>query len=979
MGIAKEARCVGLAFLMGWLFVHGDALWGQQQETQSTGETATSTSTASSRIDESQLVGLPLQGRSYTQLATLEAGVSDTSATAASRGIGGGGLNVAGGRNTSNIFLLDGTNIMTLGNIVPRSAAGVQLGSDAVLQVQVFSTTYSAEYGRGSGGILNTITRSGTPEFHGTLFEYFRNSKLDARNFFDPGEPPPFKRNQIGFTFTGPIRKERTFFMGSFEAMRDRLTDTDVSFFPDREARQGIITDRDGIVTRTIERVNPDVIPYLNLMPIPNGDRVGGGVGENRAARFLPTDENFFTVRLDHEISQRDSLFARYTFSDATSNSPADSFLFKRFAESRQQYLTLVASHIFSSRTLTSFRFGYTRPTSRADTFSSIEIPESLFFVQGGPRFGRIEIPSLTTLGTFTTLPEVNIVNTFQFADDVVAQRGSHALKFGAQLHRYRWFTFSSRNFGGLWSFNSLESFLDGGPEGGRGTSVSVALPGSSSKVDFRQTLAGFYIQDEYRVTPRLLLSLGLRYEFITRVREKDGRSQFLVDPLRDPEIQVGHYIASNPSPRYPVPRVGLSWSPWGHRDTVIRGGFGLFNDQIVEYLVDRPKTSVPWFLLAEKPNLGSEEFLRSFPNILEVATGASASARVMDYEHITTPRVMRYNFAVQDELPGGWRVQASYVGARGIHLFRSYGVNKFPFPEVREDGSLFFPPDPNLTPINPAFRNIEVTSSDSQSFYNSLQLAARKTVGQGLSLRASYSFGKSVDDASRLSPNAQYGFDRTLERGLSSSNIRHRLVFNYFYTLPFGSGQRWWNSGIASRIFRGWRLGGILRFRTGTPFNPQVSVRYPDFLFEPTRPNLKAGQDLSNITEGVTAGCGFDPETGRFVVEPGQMLGTRELYFDPCVFEVPPPGTMGNVGRNTLTGPSVFNMDLSISREFAVDSKRRLQFRAEIFNLPNHTNFGRRSSLVFRGTGRRNLSAGRITSTSTTSRQIQFALRLSF
>ncbi len=232
-------------------------------------------------INESLLAGLPLNGRSYTQLATLEAGVSDSSAASASRGVGGGNLTVSGSRSFANTFLLDGTNIMDTGNRAPRSAAGVQLGSDAVLQVQVFSTNYGAEYGRGSGGVLNSITRSGSNEFHGTLFEYFRNSKLDARNFFDQdSEPPPFKRNQFGATVTGPIRKGKTYFTASFEELLDRLSQTELDTFVDAEARQGVITNAQGEPVRQIT-VSPAVKPYLAVMPIPRGGARGWRVQQS--------------------------------------------------------------------------------------------------------------------------------------------------------------------------------------------------------------------------------------------------------------------------------------------------------------------------------------------------------------------------------------------------------------------------------------------------------------------------------------------------------------------------------------------------------------------------------------------------------------------------------------------------------------------------------------------------------------------------
>jgi hypothetical protein len=434
--------------------------------------------TPTEQINQTQLSGLPLNGRSYNQLATLQAGVSDPSGGSASRGGGSGSLTVVGGRSTSNTFLLDGTNIMDAQNQVPRSAAGVQLGSDAVLQVEVLSAQYGPEHGRTAGGVLNSITRSGTPELHGTLFEYLRNSKLDARNVFDPGsEPTPFKRNQFGATVTGPVWKDRTFFMASYEGLRDRLTETNVNFLPDALARQGILTDCSGNVLERITYRNPQtgaeeagvhprVKPYLDFYPLPDSNCRGGGIAEKAGPQFQPTSENFFTARLDHKISDRDSLFVRYTFDDATSQSGQENFLWTQLTESRQQYATLVASHIFDPRRLISFRLGYTRPTENTDDVELLEIPQSFFFVPDAPHLGQINVPSMTPLGSSPVQPGENITNTFQVASDAIIQSGAHSLRFGGQVHRYRWDSDSQFMRSGLWGFNSLESFLEGGPRG---------------------------------------------------------------------------------------------------------------------------------------------------------------------------------------------------------------------------------------------------------------------------------------------------------------------------------------------------------------------------------------------------------------------------------------------------------------------------------------------------------------------------------
>ena len=922
-----------------------------------------------SQINESQLIGLPLNGRSYSQLATLQSGISNPSSASASRGTSGGGLNVVGGRSTSNSFLLDGTNIMNAENQVPRSAAGVQLGSDAVLQVQVFSANYGADYGRGSGGVLNSITRSGTSEFHGNLFEYFRNSKLDARNFFDFGpKPPPFKRNQFGFTLTGPIKQEKTFFMVGFEAMRDRLSESNIDYFLDKQARLGIITETDGSITKV--DVNPDVVPYLELIPIPKGQPIGRGIAEYEGVRFLPTDESFFTVRVDHKISDRDSFFTRYTFDDATSISSQGAVDFTLLNESRQQYLTLVESHIFSPSLLTSLRFGYTRPVIATDNLSTIDIPTSLYFVPGAPKFGTLRLPGMTGFGHNLVAPETNTGNTFQFAGDLLVARGAHAIKTGMELHRYRWDTSSSWNQGGSWVFNSLESFLKGG---GPGTSLTVALPGSDNSRAFRQSLVGLYVQDSYRMRSNLQVNMGLRYEFATLIHDTQGRTASLPDPIRDSQMRVGPFLDHNPSLRNFAPRLGITWAPAAAPNTVITTGFGIYYDQLLEYVVDARKNSTPFYTVVVKQNFTYSPPPDTFLNALKAAAGGTPSnlAQVLDDSNLTTPMVLRYNFSIQHPLPGEWRAQASYVGARGNHLFRTYERNLAPIPVVQPDGSLFFPPYDPKGPdnrVNPAFGAITMLGSDAQSFYNSLQLSLSKRSSQGNSVQASYTLSKSIDDASssggdtvESTTSSQYGLMRFLDRSLSDFDIGHRFVVSYFYNLPFGQGRTWLNSGLLSSIFEGWRVGGIMSFRTGTPYSIEVRLRKDGYLFSATRPNLVPGRSNNPV------------------------IGERLKYFDPTAFSAPPKGTLGNLGRNTVIGPSQFNMDISLQKEFSIDSRRRLEFRAEVFNLPNHTNFNRTTSstvVVFTGdpdNPKASPNAGRLDQTSSTARQIQFALRLSF
>ncbi|MBI1956529.1 MAG: TonB-dependent receptor, partial [Acidobacteria bacterium] len=857
------------------------------------------------------------------------------------------------------------------------SAAGVQLGSDAIAQVQVFSANYSAAYGRGSGGVLNSISRSGTEEFHGTLFEYLRNSKLDARRFIDGPQPPPFKRNQFGFTLTGPLAKDKTYFMGSFEAMRDRLSTTSVDFFPDAFVRKGIIKDKDGnTLNACVYEQNkpacvfPKVLPYLNLYPIPNGATVGDGIAENRAPVFQPTNENFFVVRVDHKISDKDSFFARYSFDDATSISSGPSFLYRTKTLSRQQYLTLVESHIFSLSAVNSFRLGYTRPVSFTVDDTTFQVPPDLFFVPGAAKFGSISVPGLTSFGPSGGSPESRMMNSFQFADNLLLQRGDHALQFGFDIHRYRWDVYNQTQKFGEWTFNSLPSFLQGGPSG---TRLNVALPGSNNQKALRQTLLGFYAQDEFRLRPNLRLSLGLRYEFSTIIHDKDGKTAAVRDPIHDSGPTIGLYFAKNPSLLDFSPRWGLRWSPGGSGNTVVNAGFGIYYDQMIEYVVHQSRSSVPFHTRVSRVNFNATT---TFPNAVAAVLEDSTKplAQTPDYNHAADTMVLRYDFNVEQQLPGGWTGRAAYVGARGNHVFRSAEINQIPVPIVRGDGSLCFPPEATVVlpeqvypscpavskeragPVNPAFSSIQLITGDAQSFYNALQLSASKNLSRGFSIQGNYTYSKSVDDASthQDSGYSQYGLVRSIARGLSNFDIRHRLSVNYFYTLPFGGGR----SGVLPYLFGAWRLGGILAVRSGSPFSPEINVPTRGYLFSASLPNLNPGQSNNPVRGGT------------------------ERYFDPSAFSVPLPGTLGNVGRNTITGPSVFNVDISLQKEFLIDAKRRLQFRAEFFNLPNHTNLDKPgNTTVFSGAypGRLNPTVGRIRSTATTARQIQFALRFSF
>ncbi|PYR83523.1 MAG: hypothetical protein DMG19_18895, partial [Acidobacteria bacterium] len=353
-------------------------------------------------------------------------------------------------------------------------------------------------------------------------------------------------------------------------------------------------------------------------------------------------------------------MFGRYTFDDANSDQAGDTYAFAIRTKTRRQFLTLVESHVFNPRLLSSVRFGFTRPVDSSDAVSTIDIPRSLYFVADAPHFGQITIPGMSAFGPTNYMPSRNHAKTLQFSGDVLAQKGGHGLKLGLEVHRYDTLIFSSSSKNATWAFNSLDSFLEAGPQG---TSLTVALPGSDNTKDYRQTLVGLYGQDEYKIRSNLQLSLGLRYEFTTLIHERFGRDSFLVNPVRDTQVQVGPLLKSNPSLRNFSPRLGLAWSPGGSRNTVVRADFGIYYDEILAYVFDLLKSGLPFFRAATRTNFDSS---RTFPDAVLAATevGTPLRAQNLDYQHMASPTVLRYNLTVQRKLSRDSNVQIGYVGA---------------------------------------------------------------------------------------------------------------------------------------------------------------------------------------------------------------------------------------------------------------------------------------------------------------------------
>ena len=914
------------------------------------------TGAVSGLIGEKEIRDLPLNGRSFQQLALLQPGVA--AALAAGNDVVGGRtpkISINGARPEQNNFLLDGTDINNVYNKTPGSAAGVLLGVESVLEFQVLTNAYSAEFGRAAGGVINAVTRSGTNQLHGSAFEFHRNSALDARNFFDPpSQPKPaFKRNQFGAVLGGPIRRDRTFFFLAYEGLIERLGVTGVTAVPDDNARRGILP---GGRTVTLHSAIP---AYLEtLFPHANGRSLGGGAAEYLFSDTQPTDEHYFQARLDHRFSPADTFFARVTHDRGNVDriAPDKPPINVQPERTRNTYVTLEHQHTFSAMLLNTLRMGLNRSVSLADNRRTIDIPASMSWIPGDP-FGYLTIRGMVTemAGDFR-LPRDDRLNNWQLGDTVILTKGRHSARAGVQAQYLQFDQHTTSQVGGIVNFANLESFLQG-----RAISVDFAVPG---KIDpdrrYRQWLLAGFVQDDVRLGRRLTANVGLRYEFVSVPTEADGKISNLRHVL-DPQLTVGDPWHNNPSLKNWAPRLGLAWDPFGSGKTSVRAGFGLFYDEILpKYYFFSGSLNPPFTTRTSILN-------PPFPNVLaNFNPDAPIRAQLQTVNaDLRTPYIMQFNVSVQRALPGGWEVMLGYVGSRGKNLLRLGDANLAP--ETIVNGVKVYQ---GTTRRNPNFAGIWQRVTDAQSFYNSLQVSAQRRTSAGWRAQVSYTFSRSVDDSSGINSQdfsnvVQYGmdwYDPLRDRGLSAFDARHNLTANWTWDLPVARASK----GVTAALLKGWQVNNITTIRSGHPFTAQLGFNRSG--------NLNTTSFSMHERPDLKPGCSNNP-----------ILGGPDRYFDVDCFQLQPAGQRGDLGRDTLIGPGLVAIDLALVKTFALGGERSLQVRAECFNLPNHPNFAVPTGrTVFTGVNPDGTPIvaptwGRITSTVTTSRQIQLGVKLAF
>ncbi|MGA2596982.1 MAG: carboxypeptidase regulatory-like domain-containing protein [Bryobacteraceae bacterium] len=957
----------------------------------------TTTSSVSGLVGERQIKDLPLNGRSFDNLIALNPGAVNYSALKSPQTSTSDGntFSVDGRRTYENLILLNGIEYTGSSQLAvsPGGVSGELLGIDAIREFNVLTDTYGAEYGKRAGAQVSVVTQSGADRLHGSIFEFLRNSDLDARNFFDLASVPPFRRNQFGGALGGPIKKDKWFLFGNYEGFRQSLALSSVSVVPDTEARLGLLPNASGVYT-PVAKLNPAMLQYMQLWPTPNGGElmVNGlptGVAKSYNNPKQTIREDFGTLRSDYVLSERDTFSTAYTIDDGDGLFPQADPLFGSYETLRSQVASVEETHVVSPAILNTFRAGFSRAAFNYDSFPLASFPPAVDFVTGLGPGGIVVGGGVTTTagGTITSAGPNNAANVwnrrnlFTYTDGVQLVKGRHQIAAGVWFQRLQDNEDSASRQLGQASFASLTTFLQGN------VTSFQAVP-DANELGWRSLFGAVYFEDAIKLLPHLTFQAGLRYEFTTGWNEESGRAaNYLTDSngilITTPRVGSSVFTQNNATHLF-GPRVALAWDVLGNGKTAIRAGYGTYYS-----LID----DLSFLLNSIPPYNGSLSKTGSLPSLVPITPGVPPPAGAIFapqgvQANAKTPAVQRWNFTVEQQLNHDTSLRVAYVGSFGYHGLLSIDPNTIPaqicsdpsgcsaggvstpaslsgIPHTVPQGAQYIP-GPGATRPNPNLGAGFFWYTEGNSSYNALQLEVIHRFRKGLQFRANYTRSKDLDMNSGLTGaqannQAQMVLDRNnLHRdwGPSAYNIPDQVNISGTYELPFGKGRRWANNfgTLGDRLVSGWQFNTIVTLLSGFPFTPQIgSNRSGDGdTRNPDRPSL-------------------NPAFSGPVV-----LGNPNQWFNPNAFVQPAAGTYGDLGRGVYSGPGLAGVDASLFKDTAIAERLNLQFRAEFFNVLNHPNFGTPNATVF-SSGAISPSAGLITTTATTSRQIQFGLKLIF
>jgi hypothetical protein len=975
-------------------------------------------STLSAEVDSTTEHELPLNGRDWTQLATLQPGVASVRVEAgpSNRGNRGYGtlLTISGHQPYENNYRINGISINDYSNGSPGSSIGVNLGVDAVQEFSVLTGNYPAEYGRASGGVINGITKSGTNEFHGDAYYFVRDKSLDARNYFDPMTIPPFHRDQFGASAGGPIRKNKTFIFGDYEAIRQSKSDTFSNVVPTADARAGNLCQHptDTSCGPFHVAVDPKVAPYLAFYPLPNVKNPDGTtyIGNGDTGRFNTTgveslDENYVTLRFDHHFSEKDS-FAGSWFYDRAPLTMPDSLVYTLTQNfTLRQMYSLEETHVFSPTLVNTARFGFSRVRATVTQPASALNP-----LAKDPSFGILPgkfAPQINVSGIVTMVGALGAVsadlltwNSFQFYDDAFLTRGTHSLKFGFAVERMQNDEFSGGvPPNGQYGFGSLENFLTNKPD-----TINIDDSTTTRPIYVRQTLFGAYIQDDWRLRSNLTLNLGLRYEPVTLPTEAHNTFAVLTTLTSPAETPVKSFWASNQTLRNFEPRIGFAWDPFRDGKTAVRGGFGIYDALPLSWEFTHASTGVlPYQLEKDATQLPQG----SFPTGgVALANGTSSPPGVRYIEqHPHRNYAMNWNLNIQRVIAPSVTAAIAYVGSRSIHSPFTTDDSNMVLPTLTSLGYIW-PCDQTVagfpftkctglaTRLNNNVGRIRATWWDNSSSYHGLQAVISKSMSHNFQAQASYTWSKCLDNGSGGLLGDPYAnslsslmfFNRGGRHGLCDFNVGQNLVVNYLWKLSppkFGG-------DVVQYILGGWESGAVIVASTGSPFTAVVggdplgqnSTDPKDFASRIVAPGCSNPINPGNVSHYIKVQCFGPPVVPVSFAGMCQPAIIKSGTGTPTVIPNTCMNLFGNGGRNTLIGPGQFTVDFSLFKNNYVpriSESFNIQFRAEFFNVLNHSNFQApiNNSALYDPSGTPVPGAGTIDSTTTPSRQIQFGIKV--